>query len=192
MYFMRINLMAASCINIKMKINEVCSPLKTFLVTVRVALKSSTATSRTTINADSSSHAYLMLSRLYGVGNVISLSEVVNEAPKTDQIHLDELFTPQNDNRQVPHRKNALTRSSQATQQRRQRQRDKVATMPIADPIKHGLIQDMLTKQLVRQSNIVKPNVDDLQIAKSRAATALKRADLDYEKKVQRELRRRK
>ena len=174
-----------------MKINEVCSPLKTYITTVRVVLKNSTATSRTTICADSSSHAYIMLSRLYGVGNVVSLSEVVNETPQKDQIHLDELFTPQNDNRQVPHRKNALTRSSQVMQQRRQQKRKTVATHPIADPIKHGLVQDMLTKQLVRQSNIVKPTVDDIQIAKSRAATAQKRADLDYEKKVQRELRRR-
>ena len=178
-------------INKYMKINEVCTPLKTYIATVRVVLKNNSTTSRTTINADSSGHAYLMLSRLYGVGNVISLSEVANETPQTDQIHLDELFTPQSDKRQVPHRKIAQKRSSQATEQRRWRHRGEVASRPIADPIKHELVRDKLTKQFVHQSNIVKPTADDIQIAKSRAATALKRADLDYEKKVQRELRRR-
>ena len=82
------------------------------ITTVGVVLKNATTTCRTAISADSSANAYLMLSRLYGVGNVISLSEVVNETPKTDQIYLDELFTPQNDNRQVPHQKIAQTRSS--------------------------------------------------------------------------------
>jgi hypothetical protein len=168
-----------------MKINEVCSPLKAYLATVRVVLKNATTTARTTISADSSANAYLMLSRLYGVGNVISLSEVVNESPQTDQIHLDELFTPQLDNRQVPNRKNAQMRSSQVVQQRPQLQKKAVATRPIADPIKHAIVQDMLTKRLVRQSNIVKPTSDDIRIAKSRAETALKRADLDFKKKVQ-------
>ena len=165
-------------------INEVCSALKIYLATVRVVLKNATTTSKTTISADSSANAYLMLSRLYGVGNVISLSEVVNESPQTDQIHLDELFTPQDDNRQVPNRKNAQMRSSQVLQQRQQPQKKTVATRPIADPIKHAIVQDMLTKKFVRQSNIVKPTVDDIQIAKTRAETALKRADLDFKKKA--------
>jgi hypothetical protein len=124
-----------------------------------------------------------MLSRLYGIGNVVSLSEVVNESPQTDQIHLDELFTPQDDNRQVPNRKNAQMRSSQVVQQRQQPQKKTVATRPIADPIKHELVRDKLTKQFVRQSNIVKPTDDDIQIAKSRAETALKRADLDFNRR---------
>lgn len=178
-----------------MKINEVCAPLKTYIATVRVVLKNSTAISKTTINADSSTHAYLMLSRLYGVGNVISLSEIVNETPQTDQIHLDELFTPQVSDRQEPHHKIAQKSSSQVVVKRQQPLKrsmsQAVTSLPVADPIKHELVRDKLTKQLVRQSNIVTPTNDDIRVAKTRAETALKRADLDYEKKVQRELRRR-
>jgi hypothetical protein len=59
-----------------------------------------------------------------------------------------------------------------------------VSTGPIADPIKHAIVQDPLTKKFVRQSNIVKPTSDDIQIAKSRAETQLKRADLDFKKKA--------
>jgi hypothetical protein len=176
--------MAIVTINKSMKISEVYFPLKIYLATVRVVLKNATTTARTTISADSSANAYLMLSRLYGVSNVISLSEVVNESPQTDQIHLDELFTPKNDNRQVPNRKNAQMRSSQVVQQRQQPQKKTVATRPIADPIKHAIVQDLLTKKFVRQSNIVKPTSDDIQITKTRAETALKRADLDFKKKA--------
>ncbi len=167
-----------------MKVNEVWCSLRVYQATVRVVLKNATTTSRTTISADSSANAYLLLCRLYGVGNVVSLSEVVNESPQTDQIHLDELFTPQNDNRQVPNRKNAQMRSSQVVQQRQQPQKRTVATRPIADPIKHAIVQDMLTKKFVRQSNIVKPTSDDMQIAKNRAETALKRADLAFKKEA--------
>lgn len=174
-----------------MRLKEFTESLRQFSATVRVVLKNATTTSRTTINADSSSHAYLMLSRLYGVGNVLSLSELVNESPQANQIHLHEFFTRQVSNRQAPQRKIAQKRFSQATEQRRQRKRGKLVTRAIADPIKHGLVQDMLTKQFVRQSNIVKPTTDDIRIANSRAQTALKKADLEYKKKAEELLRRR-
>jgi hypothetical protein len=38
----------------------------------------------------------------------------------------------------------------------------------------------------MRQSNIVKPTADDIQIAKDRVATELKRGDLEYQKKLER------
>jgi hypothetical protein len=56
-----------------------------------------------------------------------------------------------------------------------------VSTQPIPDQIKHKVIQDRLTKQLMRQSNIVKPTIDDIRIAKNRAKTELKRSDLEYQ-----------
>ena len=62
---------------------------------------------------------------------------------------------------------------------------------PIPDQIKHKLIQDRLTKQLMRQSNIVKPTTDDIQIARDRVATELKRSDLEYQRQRDRALRRR-
>jgi hypothetical protein len=177
-----------------MKINEVCSPLKIYLATVRVVLKNATTTARTTIRADNSANAYLMLSRLYGVGNVVSLSEVVvNESSQTDQVQLDELCTPQVTETQAPHRKTAQKRSSQVVVKRQQplkKQKSQAVTVsPVADPIKHELVRDKLTKQLVLQSNIVKPTNDDIRVAVTRAETALKRADLDYKKRAELKLR---
>jgi hypothetical protein len=42
----------------------------------------------------------------------------------------------------------------------------------------------------MRQSNIVKPTTVDIEIAKNRADTALKKADLDYKKQAEEQLRR--
>jgi hypothetical protein len=65
-----------------MQINEVISPLKKFIATVKV--KGSQA--RTIIDAESASQARLMLSKQYGEKNVVSVSH----------IHLDEqvIVTP--------------------------------------------------------------------------------------------------
>jgi hypothetical protein len=51
------------------------------------------------------------------------------------------------------------------------------------------LIQDKLTKHFMRQSNIVKPTNDDIRVAHDRVETELKRADLEFRKKVKDELR---
>ena len=61
---------------------------------------------------------------------------------------------------------------------------------PIADPIKHHKIQQQLTRQFVRQSNIVRPTSDDIRIAKTNAQTELKRADLEYRKREEERERR--
>lgn len=54
-----------------MKINEITNALKTFVATVKVNGMSI----KTSITAESSTHARLLLQRLYGSGNVSSLSE---------------------------------------------------------------------------------------------------------------------
>ncbi len=41
----------------------------------------------------------------------------------------------------------------------------------------------------MRQSNIIKPTNDDIEIARDRVATELKRSDLEYQKKIERALR---
>jgi hypothetical protein len=63
-----------------MKINEVYSPLKRYLATVRVVTKSGSATARTEIKSDSASTAVITLTLIYSVGNVINLSEIVIES----------------------------------------------------------------------------------------------------------------
>lgn len=54
-----------------MKINEITNTLKTFFATVKV----NGTSIKTSISAENSSHARLLLQRLYGSGNVFSLSE---------------------------------------------------------------------------------------------------------------------
>ena len=65
--------------------------------------------------------------------------------------------------------------------QQKQKQKPPISTKAIPDQIKHKLIQDKLTKQLMRQSNIIKPTSDDIRIARDRADTELKRRDLEYQ-----------
>ena len=64
-----------------MRINEVVNPLKKYLVTVRV----SGTTAKTLIDAESSSQATLLLGKMYGKNNVVSVTTV----------HLDETLIPQ-------------------------------------------------------------------------------------------------
>lgn len=58
-----------------MKINEITNTLKTFVATVKV----NGTSIKTSISAESSTHARLLLQRLYGSGNVSSLSESSSE-----------------------------------------------------------------------------------------------------------------
>jgi hypothetical protein len=58
-----------------MKINEITNMLKTFVATVKV----NGTSIKTSVTAESSTHARLLLQRLYGTGNVSSLSESSSE-----------------------------------------------------------------------------------------------------------------
>lgn len=70
-----------------MKINEFTNNLNTYIATVRVILRDSTSTARTSIVADGIAQAKSMLTRIYGAGNVMSIQAVkdeeVTEATKT-------------------------------------------------------------------------------------------------------------
>ena len=69
-----------------MKINEVISSLNKYLVIVRV--KNSQV--KTTVEAESSSQAVLLLGRLYGVNNVISVTHIkLDEQVKLELIPSD-------------------------------------------------------------------------------------------------------
>ena len=72
-----------------MRINEVVSPLKKYLATVRV----SGTMAKTLIDAESASHATLLLRKMYGKSNVVSVSCV----------HLDETLIAQPLPTQVKH-----------------------------------------------------------------------------------------
>jgi hypothetical protein len=168
-----------------MKINEVTSSLKTYIASVRVVLKHGSVTARTSIEADSSAHAFAMLSRMYGQGNVLTISEVMRESLRTEQDQLqDDLLSSTS----TTHNYQQKIDSEQALQVLetwpRSRQRRRISNRPVPAQIKHELVQDRLTQQFMRQSNIVKPTADDVRIARGRAETRLKRADLKYQRRL--------
>jgi len=84
-----------------MRINEVVSPLKKYLATVRV----SGTMAKTLIDAESSSHATLLLSKMYGKSNVVSVTYV----------HLDETLIAQPLPSQVKHSEVINNLTSQIT-----------------------------------------------------------------------------
>ncbi len=69
-----------------MKINEVTNAPQTYIATVRVVLRNGSTTARTTVTADTLAQAKVILTRIYGEGNVLSVSEVIYESPRTVQI----------------------------------------------------------------------------------------------------------
>ena len=85
-----------------MRINEVVSPLKKYLATVRV----SGTMAKTLIDAESSSHATLLLGKLYGKSNVVSVTCV----------HLDETLIAQPLPSQMKHSEVINNLTSQITQ----------------------------------------------------------------------------
>jgi hypothetical protein len=62
-----------------MRFSEISSQFKTYQATVRVVLRDSSMTARTTITADTVQQARAMLTRIYGDGNVLSINQVMNE-----------------------------------------------------------------------------------------------------------------
>ena len=88
-----------------MKINEVTNPLKTYIATVRVAIVGTGSTARTTITADNQQQARLILNRLYGAGNVLTISEDVSASPRTCEIRAQVTFQHHGIERQRQHRK---------------------------------------------------------------------------------------
>jgi hypothetical protein len=103
----------------------------------------------------------------------MKINEVIqNEVPRTCQIQQEAMFQGQQVQILRPTNKIA-----------------QVSTKPIPDQLKHRLVQSRLAKQMMRHSNIVKPSSDDLRIARNRADTELKKADLDFKKRSEAEQR---
>ena len=90
-----------------MKINEVSNLPRHYSATVRVVLRDSSTTARTTVNADTYQQARAILLRLYGDGNVFGISEIVSEASRTCQINAQASFPDQRRHRQQHSKKNA-------------------------------------------------------------------------------------
>lgn len=117
----------------------------------------------------------------------MKINEVINtELSRTCQIQQEAMVRVKSIQTQHAKPIDALSQSSNVKQ--KQPQQRKVSIQPIPNQIKHKLIQNRLTKQLMRQSNIVKPTTDDIKIARNRVETELKRSDLDYQREMNRAL----
>jgi hypothetical protein len=68
-----------------MKINEFTSKLNTYIASVRVVLRDSSITARTTITSDTLQQARAMLTRIYGNDNVFNINLVVAEDEKVTE-----------------------------------------------------------------------------------------------------------
>jgi hypothetical protein len=62
-----------------MRINEVTNNLNTYIATVHVVLQDGSTIAKTQVFADGFNQARAMLIRIYGVGNVLTLSQFTNE-----------------------------------------------------------------------------------------------------------------
>ena len=105
-----------------------------------------------------------------------------NVLPRTSQIQQEAVYPELRVLTSQPQQTNTIEQSSTVMQTRPQKRQ--VSTRPIPNQIKHKLIQDKLTKNLMRQTNIIKPTADDIQIAKDRVASEIKRSDLQYHKNI--------
>lgn len=74
-----------------MRYNEFRNTLSTFIVTVRVVTKNSSLILRTTVDAETQTHARVILIRLFGEGNVLSVAQKISEQGKTKVLSSDEL-----------------------------------------------------------------------------------------------------
>jgi hypothetical protein len=62
-----------------MNIKEIYHGSNYYMATVRVALRDSSMTARTTITADTLQQAKAMFTRIYGEGNVLNINQVMAE-----------------------------------------------------------------------------------------------------------------
>jgi hypothetical protein len=62
-----------------MKINEFTTNLNTYIATVRVVLRNGTTMAKTHVIADGINQARMMLTHLYGEGNVFSVQALMDE-----------------------------------------------------------------------------------------------------------------
>lgn len=76
-----------------MQISEFTNIPQTYIATVRVVLRGSSTTARTTVTADTLQHARMMLTRIYGDSNVLNITQVMSEG--NDMTEGTQTLTPQ-------------------------------------------------------------------------------------------------
>jgi hypothetical protein len=109
-------MMALPCLFDKylMRFYEITSLIKPFKVTVNLKLEKSVVT--TIFFSDSASNLRRMLSELFGKNNVVSVSEIMNESPQSDQIQLEATFDAVSMRSQHPKLKSAQNHDASVTE----------------------------------------------------------------------------
>ena len=74
-----------------MRYNEFRNTLNTFIANVRVVTRNSSLTLRTSVNAETQSHAIAILKRWFGEANVLNVVQKISEQGKTRILSSDEL-----------------------------------------------------------------------------------------------------
>lgn len=59
-----------------------------------------------------------------------------------------------------------------------------VSTQPVAQAAKRDLVQALLTRKMIQRSNVVKPGLDDVEIAAAAASKQVKAADYAHQKSL--------
>ena len=167
-----------------MRLDEFTDQLKHYHVTIRVVARDSSTTVHTSVSARDQQQARALLRKLFGNENVLSTSEITLESTQTDQIQLDQLVAPPYTQSVKQAQKNAHIQNSPVSGGMKTSRGRRISSRPIPDQIKHQIIQKRLTNQLLRQSNAVKPTLDDIRIARDDAEIQKKRATYQYEKSI--------
>lgn len=72
-------------INTSMRLHEFSYYIKTFEASVRVVLRDSSMTARTTITANTAQQAKAMLTRMFGDGNVLNINQLMAEGEEVTE-----------------------------------------------------------------------------------------------------------
>lgn len=163
-----------------MRLYELNCQLKIYLATISVVSHDYSTFVRTAITAGSQQEARSILRKLFGAENVLSLTEIVKESPETDQIQQEHVVSPPTIARARQGQRIAQIQPSPVSRFQGCHKRQ-IPTQAIPDQTKHKIIYKHLTTQVLKRSNIVKPNSDDIRIARDEAEVQLKRANYELE-----------
>jgi hypothetical protein len=103
-----------------MQINEIISPLRLFVATVRLHLENSTVTVKTSVSAEGPTQAMLLLQAVFGIDSVLSLT--MNEGVSKSQRDTQTLDSDQLKLKSLADQKSLISQN-----EKRERARQKMA-----------------------------------------------------------------
>ncbi len=155
--------------------------LKDFGALILIVKGGSRLVCKTTVSAADQQQARALLRKIFGNENVLSISEIKHMPPAAEQIQLEQLVAPPNNQcaNQAP--QCAHIQNSQVSGRKR-RVKQFPPPKAIPDQVKRRIVQKRLAAMMVRQGNLVTPTEDDLRIARDDAELQQKRVDYKFRK----------